>query len=187
MTEWIDTDAAQATMRAARLEPLEPFDGADRPWRCRCLTCGRVVTPRLSGIGAGGGCKYCATAGFDLNAPATVFVLTHPELHAHLVGFDTSDGDATGHLEQRGWQVVKSASVPTVEDAYEITAAVVRWLRLERALPACLSPADAPRGGVDGSVGADAIDASGLWAEVSRELSRRRRKRRAAGGARGDR
>jgi hypothetical protein len=185
MTEWTDPDAAEATMRAARLEPLEPFDGADRPWRCRCLACGRIVTPRLSGIAAGVGCKYCATKGLDLNAPATVSVLTHPDLHAHLIGFDEAGGAATDVLVKDGWQVVKSASVPTLEDAYEITAAVLRWLRLQRGLPACLPPAQARPGAMDGSVAADAIDAADVWAEASSELSRRRRRRRAAGGARG--
>lgn len=184
MTDPIDPDTAVAAMRAARLEPLEPFDGADQPWRCRCLACGRVVTPRLSGIGAGGGCKYCATRGLDLNAPARIFVLTHPELAAHLIGFDAADGDATDQLAQRGWQVVKTASVPNVEVAHEITAAVVRWLRLDLGLPSCAWPGDEQ---ADRSVAADAIDASEVWARVSSELSRRRRKRRATGGARADR
>jgi hypothetical protein len=184
MTEWIDPDGAAATMRAARLEPLEPFSDADQPWRCRCLTCGRVVTPRLSGMGAGAGCKYCATAGLDLNAPGLVMVLTNPVLDAHLVGFDAVGGDVAERMAHRGWEVVKSASVPTVEDAYEVRAAAMRWLRLERGLPGCLSAADDP--GV-GSVAADAITPSEIWTTVSSELSRRRRRRRAAGGARGNR
>jgi hypothetical protein len=184
MTEWADPDAAVALMRASRLEPLEPFVDADQPWRCRCLTCGRVVTPRLSSVGAGGGCKYCATRGLDLNAPAMVFVLTHPDLNAHLIGFDAADADATGRYAELGWQVVKAASVPTVEDAYEITATVVRWLRLDRGLPSCSVPGD---GEGNGSVAAGAIDAPEIWTQVSSELSRRRRKRRATGGSRGSR
>lgn len=32
-------------MRAARAEPLEPYVGADEPWRCACLTCGEVGLP----------------------------------------------------------------------------------------------------------------------------------------------
>ena len=139
MAERIDADTAVAAMRAAQLEPLEPFADADQPWRCRCLTCSRVVTPRLSGIAAGGGCKYCATKGLDLNAPAVILVLTSPEPNAHVVDFDAADGDLADRLTSRGWQVVKSASVPTVEDAYEIRAAVLRWMRLERGLPGNLA------------------------------------------------
>ncbi len=172
-------------MREARLEPLEPFDDADKPWRCRCLVCSRVVTPRLSSISAGGGCKYCATRGLDLNAPAVVFVLTHEQLHAHLVGFDSADGDALNRRGAAGWTVVKSASVPTVEDAYEIEAAVARWLRLGLGLPDVRPEGDALEGTGGTSVRADDVEPSDLWARVSSELSRRRRRRRAAGGTRG--
>lgn len=187
MAEWSDPEAAAATMRAARLEPLEPFDDAESPWRCRCLTCSRVVTPRLSGIGAGGGCKYCATKGLDLNAPAIIFVLTNPALSAHALGYDAADGDAMDRMAQGGWEVVRSASVPTVEAAYEIRSAVLRWLRLERGLPASLSPTGAPGDLAEASVSRDALDPADLWARVSSELSRRRRRRRAAGSARGSR
>lgn len=165
MTERIDPDAAAATMRAAGLEPLDPFDEADKPWRCRCLACGRVVTPRFSSIGAGDSCKYCATKGLDLNAPAVIFVLTHPEEVDPQVGFDSVAGEAITQQEKGGWSVFKAANVPTVEDAYEIRAAVLRWLGSE------------PGG----------HDADAVWSTVSSELSRRRRRRRAAGGARGSR
>lgn len=187
MAEWIDADTAVAAMHAVRLEPLEPFADADQPWRCRCLTCSRVVTPRLSSIGAGGDCKYCATKGLDLNAPAVILVLTSPGLNAHVVDFDAADGALADRLTSRGWQVVKSASVPTVEDAYEIRAAVLRWLRLEQGLPGYLPAGDATDGRGDGSVAGDAVAASDIWARVSDELSRRRRRRRAVGGARGGR
>ncbi len=55
-------DVAQANQRmsAANLLPLEPYPGADKPWRCKCLGCGGEVTPRYSGIRAGqGGCLRC--------------------------------------------------------------------------------------------------------------------------------
>jgi hypothetical protein len=55
-------DVAVAAMRAAGLEPVEPWPGTVRtPWACRCLTCGAQVTPRLSAIRAGNpGCRACA-------------------------------------------------------------------------------------------------------------------------------
>jgi len=39
----IKPDAAAALMRAAALEPLEPYPGSQRPWKCRCAKCGRTV------------------------------------------------------------------------------------------------------------------------------------------------
>ena len=47
-------------MRTAGLEPLEQYQGRHTPWRCRCLKCKKEVTPTLSKIQNGGGCKYCA-------------------------------------------------------------------------------------------------------------------------------
>jgi hypothetical protein len=41
----LDPEAAASVMRAAGLEPLEPYPGSDRHWRCRHAACGREVTP----------------------------------------------------------------------------------------------------------------------------------------------
>ncbi|WP_031019188.1 hypothetical protein [Streptomyces rimosus] len=52
---------AEADMRAAGFEPLEPYPGARARWPCRHVVCGRTVHPRLFGIRAGkGGCRACA-------------------------------------------------------------------------------------------------------------------------------
>ncbi|MFI9273973.1 hypothetical protein ACIGXM_25180 [Kitasatospora sp. NPDC052896] len=54
-----DPGQATADMRAAGLEPLAPYPGASEPWPCRCTTCGNKVTPRLSSVRRGTGCRYC--------------------------------------------------------------------------------------------------------------------------------
>lgn len=56
----IDPDEAADEMRAAGFEPSGPYPGAGEPWRCHCQKCGKQVTPRLSGVRQGYGCKYCA-------------------------------------------------------------------------------------------------------------------------------
>jgi hypothetical protein len=54
-------DDAVGLMRAARLEPLEPFPGVDRPWRCRHEPCGSEVAPTYSNTKRGqSGCLSCA-------------------------------------------------------------------------------------------------------------------------------
>jgi hypothetical protein len=55
----VDPDAAVAEMRAAGLEPLEPYPGANKPWLCRCKTCDNKVRPRLTTIRKRHGCRYC--------------------------------------------------------------------------------------------------------------------------------
>jgi recombinational DNA repair protein (RecF pathway) len=47
-------------MRGAKFEPLEPYPGSQKPWKCKCLRCGRTVTPAYTTIQAGQkGCIYC--------------------------------------------------------------------------------------------------------------------------------
>ena len=55
------SEIAIEEMRNAGLDPLEPFTGVRKPWKSRCLTCNKIVSPQLGSIRAGrGGCKYCA-------------------------------------------------------------------------------------------------------------------------------
>lgn len=56
----VASEAAAAEMQNSGLEPLEPYPGANEPWKCRCLTCGKEVTPSRSGIRRGRGCRHCA-------------------------------------------------------------------------------------------------------------------------------
>jgi hypothetical protein len=55
-------------MRAAGLEPLEPYPGSMTKWRCRCLRCGNEVEPKWYAIQQGGrGCRTCADAALRLS------------------------------------------------------------------------------------------------------------------------
>lgn len=60
-------ERAVATMTAAGAVPLEPYPGANRPWRCRCLTCNAEVTPRLANVRnkSTGPCKPCSMRTFS--------------------------------------------------------------------------------------------------------------------------
>lgn len=63
MPKPIEPAVAVAEMRAAGVEPLEPYPGAGRPWRCSCSVCGRVTSPRLISVRQGHrACRYCASA-----------------------------------------------------------------------------------------------------------------------------
>jgi hypothetical protein len=181
MAERGDPEAASATMREAQLEPLEPFEDADKPWRCRCTVCRRVVTPRLSNVRIGLGCLHCATRGIDLQAPAVVHVSTNRALDVHLVGIDSSSGERRDQLVEHGWEIFRGASLPTGEEAYEVQCAALRRLRLERGLPPQPTAAGLPAGAGVQTVRASDVEPAEIWAVVSDELSRRRRRRRARG------
>lgn len=59
---YISPETAVATMRAAFLEPLEPFVNTEHKWKSRCLRCGKEVNPRHHSVKGGqGGCKTCAS------------------------------------------------------------------------------------------------------------------------------
>ena len=61
MPKRLTDEEAVPVMKAAGLTPLEPYSGSHRPWRCRCNTCGKVVTPAYGDIRRGqGGCGSCA-------------------------------------------------------------------------------------------------------------------------------
>ncbi len=66
MTRRLTDERARAVMRAAGLEPLEPYPGAAQGWRCTCMTCQREVTPRCASVQQGrGGCVWCAGRRID--------------------------------------------------------------------------------------------------------------------------
>jgi hypothetical protein len=65
----VDAEVAVADMRAAALEPVEPYPGhTASPWRCRCTRCGSEVMARLQKIRAGEGC--CRRCGIEASAAA---------------------------------------------------------------------------------------------------------------------
>ncbi len=69
-------DAAHAQMVEAGVVPLDPYSRSDRHWRCRCLTCGRVITPTLESVRRGKQpCQYCSGARVD-PAEAEAFMLS---------------------------------------------------------------------------------------------------------------
>jgi recombinational DNA repair protein (RecF pathway) len=70
---FIDPEAANAVMRAAGLEPLVPYPGSNKSWRCRCLTCGKEVMPLYTSVQQGHrGCRFCARRLDDEEAKAVM-------------------------------------------------------------------------------------------------------------------
>ncbi len=56
----VDEVFAIQIMNKAGLEPLEPYRGAGKPWKCRCLKCEQIVSPTYGSIQSGTGCGVCA-------------------------------------------------------------------------------------------------------------------------------
>ena len=59
--KFVDAQEAEEQMLNRGLKPLEPYVKANNRWKCKCLICGKIVTPTYASIRIGnGGCKYCA-------------------------------------------------------------------------------------------------------------------------------
>jgi recombinational DNA repair protein (RecF pathway) len=59
--KFVDAQEAKEFMVGKGLKPLELFHKADKKWKCKCLICGKIVTPTYSSIRIGnGGCIHCA-------------------------------------------------------------------------------------------------------------------------------
>ncbi|MEI6039196.1 MAG: GIY-YIG nuclease family protein [Actinomycetes bacterium] len=166
-------DAVQVMLKN-NLEPLEPYSRADEPWKCRCKKCGKTVTPSYVSVNGGqGGCKYCATRGIDYSASAFIYLMTNREKGAHKIGIGTDKTrDNRIHAHKRdGWEVYKSVSIPTAEEAEKIEYQVIKWLRDVKKLPPYLSKKEMKRGGFSETVDASEIDLSTIWAKIE-ELSK---------------
>ncbi|WP_185993012.1 GIY-YIG nuclease family protein [Streptomyces sp. 130] len=126
-----DPEIAAADMRAAGLEPLEPFVTSVTPWRCRCTACGGEVTPTLMKIRSGGGCRFCASHGFDLIAPARVYVMQHHQHSAVKVGIGGTAGrnERVAHHRRSGWVLVQDWHFTTGVEAHAVEQAVLQHLR----------------------------------------------------------
>lgn len=123
--------AARAIMNRFNLEPLDPYPGNRRPWRCR-HACGRTVTPTLSNVTAGRGiCRYCNSA-FPYAGPATLYLVA--DRHAVKIGCADRSGRRIDEHRRHGWQLVWSLDVPTGDNAYNLEQAVIAWWRNELGL-----------------------------------------------------
>jgi hypothetical protein len=134
-------------MRAVYLEPLEVYPGSLRPWKCRCLKCGRTVAPCYTTIKrGGGGCRWCANSGFKSGEDALVYLITHPGYAAVKIGITDAEGSRVNKHRQRGWEVLATVNVPG-EAALAIEAEILSWWRVDLGLGPYLGRQEMPQGG----------------------------------------
>jgi hypothetical protein len=165
----VDPDKAREKMLAADLEPLVDYPGAGKPWKSKCTKCSRIVQPRYSQLAYGiGGCKFCASHGYDFTKAGILYLITHDELGAHKVGItnvDSKEKRLEKHLNQ-GWKVFKKRTFQDGNIAYEVEQAVLEWLRAELGLLVHLSRSQMPQGGWTETVDAAEVDLPLVWKKV---------------------
>jgi hypothetical protein len=174
---YLNLEQINLIMLNAQLEPLEPYVNAQKPWKCKCLKCGRVVKPRFGGISAGvGGCKFCGPHGLDFNKPAFIYLITSQELGAHKIGVSGKDiqTDRLKAHRKFGWDLYKRLEVGTGEIAFLIEQDLLQWLRTDLNLPVYVLREQMPQGGYSETFDATEIDLPTVWAKVG-ELSKIKR------------
>jgi hypothetical protein len=148
-------------MLKAQLEPLEPYRGANRKWKCKCLKCGVVVYPKYASVYSGqGGCITCAPFGINMENPSYLYLITNPALNAHKVGIGNhkKNNDRLGRFIKTGWEAHKVWQTKTGAEALEIEKVVFKILRKDMKLPIYLSKEDMPKTeGHSETVDADSI------------------------------
>lgn len=165
----VDTKAAFMAMVNADLTPLEEYVRADKPWRCICNKCQKLVTPTYTSIRVGqGGCRYCTNKGIDYSESAYLYLMTHQQLGAHKVGianFKTRVNRVKEH-QKFGWELFQSIEFETGDDAFQVEQQVLDWLRIKKGLGIYLIKAQMPQGGHTETVDASEIDLSTIWEKV---------------------
>jgi hypothetical protein len=166
---FVDPKEAKQKMLKGKLKPLEKYPGAGKPWKCKCLKCGKTVFTRYSQLASGiGGCKYCANRGYDFSSPGILYLITNAKLEAHKIGItnlNSKEKRLKDHF-QNGWIEFRSKLFQDGNDAYVIEQEILTWFRSELQLPNALGPKDMPQRGWTETVSSVEIDLASIWTKV---------------------
>jgi len=61
----ITNDQIMKVMEEAHYQPLEPYPASGRGWKCKCLICGKISSPRYGDVRIGNRCGYCSKVRID--------------------------------------------------------------------------------------------------------------------------
>jgi hypothetical protein len=165
----VDPLKAVDLMMSKKLIPLVPYPGAGIPWLCKCEKCNREVKPRYSQINAGiGGCKYCATYGYDFSKGGILYLITNKDLNAHKIGITNENAKEkrlAKHTKE-GWKTYKTKYFEDGNSAFEVEQEILLWWRSELGLPSYLSGSEMPHGGYTETVDASEIDLLEIWERI---------------------
>lgn len=169
----VDPLDAEQVMLNAGMEPLTPYPGAGQKWRCRCMRCGKIVTPLMINIRKGVGCKHCASSGFDYTAPAVVYVMCHPFGSVKVgVAGASKRNTRIAHHRRYGWELFQQLRLLSGDQAWQVEQVVLTRLRDEYALNAFMSAETMPEGGWTETFDAEVISPDAVWNMVQSAAKR---------------
>lgn len=165
----VDPEDAKKKMIAADLDPLTEYPGAGKPWKSRCLKCQRIVKPRYSQLAYGiGGCKFCASHGYDFSSPGLIYLITHDQFLSHKIGISNVNAKEVRLDKHRnqGWRTFRTKEYFDGNVAYEVEQETLNWLRKDLGLSSYLSSEQMPQGGWTETVDASEIGLVTIWNKV---------------------
>lgn len=176
----VDPIEAVKVMKKALIKTLVPYPGAGKPWLSECLKCKKEIKPRYSSVNKGiGGCKYCATHGYDFSKSGILYLITNETLNSHKIGI-TNQGAKENRLEKhlkQGWETYRTQFYLDGNRAFEVEQEILAWWRNDLGLQSYLSNSEMPQGGFTETVDASEIDLLTSWAyieEISKKLENRK-------------
>lgn len=158
----------------ANMQPLEPYKSLKDPWKCRCMQCNNISSPRLTSLMLGSGCKYCAESGFNPSIPAYLYMITNQSLNSYKIGIGNPQlnyHDRLYKLKRQGWLVHKMWNFDSGNEAWEVEKYSFYVIRKKLKIPIHLTK-DLMRktGGHTETINADSISLLELEKIINRGI-----------------
>lgn len=162
----VNPKSAERLMRENGFEPLVPYPGSLKPWKSKCLTCGKIPSPMYASVGDGKRCNYCFPGGVDFNLPGHLYLITNVELEAHKFGIQTFNSPRLASHVKRGWDLQFLYLFETGEEAHTVEQLIKKWIREDLGIGQGVKKSDMPVGGYTETIPMEAFDIAEIGKKV---------------------
>ena len=131
----ITAEEATAYVRSRGFEPIDEYSNSQKKWKMK-HSCGAVVTPSLTNLKGGSGCKVCHSS-FNHMEEAIVYLLKHTghnALKVGVAGAESADRRMRDNV-RNGFAIVKTWDIATGQEAENIEQEVIRHWRQDLNAP----------------------------------------------------
>ena len=130
----VDEEEAKRIMKSAMLQPLVPYPGAHKKWKCKCIACGTIVFPAYHSIRSGqGGCPSCADSGFDPSKDGYLYFITHSDWEMFQIGITNFPDDRLKNHKKLGWEILELRGPMDGHLTQQWETAILRMLKAKGA------------------------------------------------------
>ena len=153
----VDPKEAVATMLAASLKPLEPFNKSEAAWKSQCLKCDQMVFSSYHTVKSGSACRYCANRGFNPGKDSIVYLVVNDLFKAAKIGIMNEGTKRIKHHAKNGWNLLHQVAVPG-ELAMEIESSILLYWRDQLGLPIFMTAESMPQAGYTETVSLEGLE-----------------------------